>query len=73
METSPVLLVPVGIIVVVLLETTPTFIHLQVLIGLTRTLTLNITHIIHIHFKIGVSPISNSTFLFNLKMLSELF
>ena len=35
METSPVLLVLVGVIGVVLLETTPIFIHCQVLFGLT--------------------------------------
>ena len=70
METSPVLFVLVGILGVVLLETTPTFVHFQVLIDLTRTPTLNIAHI---HFRIGVSPISNLTFLFNSKMLSELF
>ena len=73
METCQVLLVFVGIIGVILFETTPTFVHFQVLIGLTRTTTLNIAHIVHIHFRIGVSDISNPTFLFNSKMLSELF
>ena len=70
METSPVLLVLLEIIGVVLLETAPSFVNFQVLIGLTRTPTLNI---VHIHFRIGVSPISNPAFLFNSKMLSELF
>ena len=51
METRWVLLVLVGIIGVVILETTPIFVHFQVLIDLTRTLTLNIAHIVHIHFK----------------------
>ena len=41
METSPVLLVLVGIHGVVLLETTSTFVHFQMLIGLTRTPTMN--------------------------------
>ena len=51
METSWVLLVLVGIIGVVILKTTPIFVHFQVFIDLTRTLTLNIAHIVHIHFK----------------------
>ena len=70
METSQVLLVLVEIIGVILLETAPTFVNFQVLISLTRTPTLNI---VYIHFRISVSPISNPTFLFNSKMLSELF
>ena len=41
METSPVLLVLVGIHGVVLIETTPTFVHFQMPIGLTRTPTMN--------------------------------
>ena len=50
-------------------KTTHCLIHIQVLIGLTRSSTLTI---VHIHFRINVSFISNPTFLFNSVMLSLL-
>ena len=45
-KISPILLVLIGILGVALLETTLTFVHFQVLIGLTRICTLNIAHIV---------------------------